>query len=533
MAKWDRVLRSWDPATDPALAELVEMEDEGKRLSTLEDCMARKAPSTMLKRANSLLRLTGVCSKEGLAMVIAESDLYQLLRDIKGSGASLSQIRGIMEAVTFCRYVFSMSSMDILCKSSRCWGVGAAKQAYIPTKASPLRVVDLERLHEILANDVDAWQRLFAGCCLFCAYGRTRWSDAQHVDVFTFDKDPGTGEIVYIEAVVQVHKTQNLQGRSPRCLELVAPGKGVVGESWIQSFLDARESLNLGDQHPFMPAPDMGGLPTVRALGTDECGAWLESLLVGRDGQRTTSHSLKATMLSYCAKFGVSHQDRLALGGHSHPGRMADTYGRDALARPLRLLGTVIQAIRNKEFLPDVSRAGRFTRQEPVLTDSWDQAEVIDLPNRFPDQVLPKLTSENLRAHEACQNDPEVVVKAEKEVCLGSALGAEEINSSKEDRISDRSSSGNATSSDSDSSSSLSSTQSQTFALPRRKVPEPPAGHRFVQHKKIMTLHFQKNEHYRFTICGRKSEAPLGPPVRIRPDTPICRNCRRSLNQET
>ena len=133
-------------------------------------------------------------------------------------------------------------------------------------------------------------------------------------------------------------------------------------ESWIQLFLDARSSLDLGDEHPFMPAPDMGGSPTVRALATDECGEWLSSLLIGRDDLRTTSHSLKATMLSYCAKYGFSHQDRLALGGHSHPGKMADTYGRDALARPLRLLGVVVEAIRNKEFMPDASRAGRFTR---------------------------------------------------------------------------------------------------------------------------------------------------------------------------
>ena len=229
LVKWDRVLMSWDSSTDPALAQLAEIEGSDRRMDVLSDSMARKAPATMLKRANSLLRLTGICSNDdGHAMIIGEDVLYQVLRDIKGSGASLSQIRGIMEAITFCRYVFSVGSMDSLCKSSRCWGVGAAKQAYLPTKASPLRVIDLERLHDILANDVSAWQRLFAGCCLFCAYGRTRWSDAQHVDVFTFDKDPETGEIMYIEAVVQVHKTQNLQGRSPKCLELVVFGRGFL-----------------------------------------------------------------------------------------------------------------------------------------------------------------------------------------------------------------------------------------------------------------------------------------------------------------
>ena len=76
----------------------------------------------MLKRASSLLRLIGIC---GHAMIIAESVLYQVLRNIKGSGASLSQIRGIMEAITLCRYVFSMENMDSLCKIPLLGGRGS------------------------------------------------------------------------------------------------------------------------------------------------------------------------------------------------------------------------------------------------------------------------------------------------------------------------------------------------------------------------------------------------------------------------
>ena len=279
-----------------------------------------------------------------------------------------------------------------------------------------------------------------------------------------------------------------------------------------------------------MPAPDMGGHPTVRALATDECGEWLSALLIGRDDLRTTSHSLKATMLSYCAKYGISHQDRLALGGHSHPGKMADTYGRDALARPLRLLGIVIEAIRNKEFLPDASRAGRFTRREPISNDSWDQAEVIDPPFH----AEPALTCENFMAHDAsCQEAAPACHAAKSEICVVSTLGEEVLESSKEGGAQAPSSSGNATSSDSDSSSSSSNEPRGASRLPIRQDPVPPAGHRFVQHAKLMTLHFQKVGHHRFNICGRKTEAPLGQPSRIRPDTPICRNCRRSLDQTT
>ena len=109
-----------------------------------------------------------------------------------------------------------------------------------------------------------------------------------------------------------------------------------------------------------MPAPDKSGAPTVRALGSDEAGAWLQELLPGREGLRTTSHSLKATLLSFAAKRGLTHIDRLALGGHYHGAHMSDVCARDALARPLRLLAGMLTEIRLGKFLPDSGRAARF-----------------------------------------------------------------------------------------------------------------------------------------------------------------------------
>ena len=66
---------------------------------------------------------------------------------------------------------------------------------------------------------------------------------------------------------------------------------------------------------PSMPAPNKQGLPTVRALSSAEAGAWLRELLPERGSPRTTSHSLKSTLLSFAAKRGIAHLDRLALGG--------------------------------------------------------------------------------------------------------------------------------------------------------------------------------------------------------------------------
>ena len=145
----------------------------------------------------------------------------------------------------------------------------------------------------------------------------------------------------------------------------------MTDDDWISQFMEARSRLNLDKEFCFMPAPDSSGRATVRALDSDECGAWMCKLLEGREGMRTTSHSLKSTTLSYCAKYGIGYEDRLALGGHSHPYRMADVYSRDALARPLRLLDEVLTEIREHRFFPDCTRAGRFAdvlqRNDPVF----------------------------------------------------------------------------------------------------------------------------------------------------------------------
>ena len=39
---------------------------------------------------------------------------------------------------------------------------------------------------------------------------------------------------------------------------------------------------------------------------------------------------------------------------------MADVYARDAEARPLRMMEELLSEIRNKQFFPDESRAGRL-----------------------------------------------------------------------------------------------------------------------------------------------------------------------------
>jgi hypothetical protein len=74
-----------------------------------------------------------------------------------------------------------------------------------------------------------------------------------------------------------------------------------------------------------------------------------------------SSHSLKCTLLSWAAKFGLPLDVRRFLGHHTkaEDGSLL-IYGRDNAAAPLRALEMLLHAVRTGAFIPDSTRSGRF-----------------------------------------------------------------------------------------------------------------------------------------------------------------------------
>ncbi|MEM1009188.1 MAG: hypothetical protein AAGJ35_09295, partial [Myxococcota bacterium] len=140
---------------------------------------------------------------------------------------------------------------------------------------------------------------------------------------------------------------------------------------WLDKWMVARGQLNLvfGKDMPPMPVPDSAGRPTVRSLTTTEFGTWANMLLqqAGLGGEKSvSSHSCKATLLSYASKFGLPHQDRLVLGYHTGGLSTMLGYSRDSSVRPLQLLDEMLLAIRTQKFFPDANRSNRFPDSTPV-----------------------------------------------------------------------------------------------------------------------------------------------------------------------
>ena len=533
--KWIALFGSWESSRDEAL-DVFSQRTEQMQRTIISDCIARKAPSTALKRANSMLKFTKLATQASLSMPVGEADTYGILHDAKAGGAPLSQLRGFMESITFVRHVFDIKSLDETCVSKRCWGVTVARVATPVRQADPLRVKDLRELHRVLKEDPCAWNRCFAGSGLFCAYGRCRWSDMQHLDGLTFEHENGPRTpLSFVGGILDVHKTMNLQGPQPRVLEIVAPAQGITEDDWASKWIAAREEVGCdwSQGHPTMPAPNHFGEPTVRALGSDECGSWLKALLPTRGELRTTSHSLKATFLSYCAKRGMSHLDRLALGGHSHGAKSADTYARDALARPLRLLQGVIREISQHLFMPDANRAGRLATGPEVselareLGLAVPRVSVAPFVSAGP---LPSLPKEEVLSVSSFDYSPSERVES----APGSAPRTESQSGAAESdhtgHSSSKSSVEGTTSSDSGASSSSDGDSDMRPAAPvvAPQSPSPPEGYKFIQHVSLRTLHYVQIGHMNFTVCGRRITEVLREPFAIRWDTPVCGNCKRS-----
>ena len=107
---------------------------------------------------------------------------------------------------------------------------------------------------------------------------------------------------------------------------------------------------------------------------TQDVREWLGAMLsklslpqgIHRD-KLPAAHSMKATTLSFLAKYGASEADRLVLGHHADTSGSLAVYSRDLQAKPLRALDQCLDAIRRKVFLPDVSRSGYFVVDRGIV----------------------------------------------------------------------------------------------------------------------------------------------------------------------
>ena len=398
--------------------------------------------------------------------------MYQYLCGLREEGRPASARKAVMEAVTFARFVLGIPELAALGESKRCHGSAKERDFKERKQASPFKVDELVRLHEILAGDREPWNRLMAGALLFATYARARWEDLSHADVLIIDRGEN-GEAAFIEAGVGVHKTMGAKLMKGQLLPMVAPAVGVTSDNWVEQFLSARRALGVADppHSPVMPAPDSQGFPTIRSLESDEAGSWARLLLFGsvepvRD-RRVSSHSCKCTCISFATKFGASPSELLLLGYHTGDFKMPLTYGRDAAAPTLMLLNKVLLWIRSGRFRPDATRSGRFMKSsERLVIDIKDEDEHLEVegpPARPEARGTPSALPEEASVESGAENT------------------------------------GSSSSSDSDQPEAFSRRSSFAGWV----IPDPPEGMRYYEHSKSRVLHVMQDQYSKVFACGR------------------------------
>lgn len=147
LKRWLATLQSCSPWC--SIRSQLDAEESGLfKLQVLADIFRGRSPSTLLKRVRSVEKLVRFFGYEGFPT--NESEMYNFLRQQRDEGAPPSRLRSFLEATSFCAHVLDMDVLLDTEKSRRCAGTTKGDVAVQAHQASPLRVSELQRLHEVL-----------------------------------------------------------------------------------------------------------------------------------------------------------------------------------------------------------------------------------------------------------------------------------------------------------------------------------------------------------------------------------------------
>ena len=495
--RWFDILQQFPTCYD-TVVQLGLLHDVGAQLRMLRDIVTDKSPLTLTKRANSMLRFLEFLRERKVDIPGTEEWLYKYFCDQRYEGCSYGKLQSLIEAIRFTEFTFGLKGLTESLVSARCLGAARSKKGTARKQASPFKVVQLVELHRVLQDETEMfWDRFIAGSVLLATYTRSRWSDFQHADRLLLD--PNESSPVYIELHITEHKTKKSNPWKDGLMMSVAPCVGVTHDNFAITWWTLRQRLNasLDDGFPVTPAPDQDGEPTVRPLSSQEMGTWTRMLLQRRglldDDQRISSHSAKATLLSFLAKWGADIPTREILGGRVSHIKSVLTYSRDALGAPLRVLDELLSQVRAGFFSPDALRSGRFSQ---LIKD--------ELPDDEMDSFIHVDDSPCSPVEESAAPEPR---DDSSEPDLGSDV-------------------------DLSSSSSEEEAVAETHAARIVKAPTAPRGASLRQHKKSRMLHLLQDGYRNVLMCGRPNAENYKPPIALRWDTPCCSHCWRAAARD-
>ena len=277
-----------------------------------------------------------------------------------------TRAQSFVQALRFSYFVLGFKgSLDAASSRRVCGAAEIQLASKKPTvQARPLTVQEVCKLHSISADPRRSLaDRVIASSLLLALYGRCRVSDLAHVHEILHDDKSGSG---FVQISTVHHKSSRAPQNKSLLLPIVISSVSVVEVPWVVHWVRNRKEAGLpvsgALDSTLLPVPSGGKDLTwnPRQLTTSEVTNILRSLL-GNQDPLLRSHSLKAIVLSWCAKCEVLRDHRRLLGRHSSSIKDSDSfYARDLLFAPVRSLERVLNLIRAKQFLPDEPRSNFF-----------------------------------------------------------------------------------------------------------------------------------------------------------------------------
>ena len=251
-----------------------------------------------------------------------------------------------------------------MCKlSQNHWSVAVA--AVREGTNTPSTATDCFGGKEADGAEHSAVDRCIASNLLLLLYGRCRVSDANYIHEVLHDVSAETG---LAEVTTRFHKSARTAQQKALLLPILVSSAGVVDFPWVHSWIANRKACGLSTsgliQGALQPAPVLGDRVSwlSRPLSPGEVTNILKGFL-GSEDCTVSSHSLKATTLSWASKAEVPREQRRILGRHWTAVQCADLfYSRDMCVGPVNSLQKVIRLIREGAFCPDATRANYFPR---------------------------------------------------------------------------------------------------------------------------------------------------------------------------
>jgi len=349
----------------------------GERGVVIGDIFAGKSAATLRKRLQSLMRFRKEASPGSL--LTSEEDVYRYVTTLSGTaGTGATASSSFLQGLRLLSGCFEVDATKVLV-SRRV--LGSAKNLLLMKKPTrqrdPLTADQLIILEQAARDSLDDQEKIWAGGLCFMVYARLRGSDSMRVSGIDIDIIEEEGhENGFVEANALATKGATTTARKTQFLPVVAPVPGVGDGNWASIWMAERREQGLGGTAPILPLPASDGTWTDRPMCTADVGRILRYLLASHrvlyPDRNTGCHSLKPTMLSWCAKAGVSNDHRRALGYHtSKSDSSINIYSRDAVAPALASLRKVIDDVKAKKFMPDATRSGRFAGglAEPDVDD--------------------------------------------------------------------------------------------------------------------------------------------------------------------